>query len=121
MTAARNRLEEFQQQTDAPLSESEIRRLMSFGERLETVWDAEETDVTIKKQIARLLVDKVVVRDGESADTVELWIHWSGGHHTSLIVPRAGRRTPTWGGGPIATFAARTEIGRPRVAGNGNR
>jgi DNA invertase Pin-like site-specific DNA recombinase len=94
VTAARNRLEEFQQQTDAPLSESEIRRLMSLGERLETVWDAEETDVTIKKQIARLLVEEVVVWDGESADTVELWIHWSGGHHTSLIVPRAGRRGP---------------------------
>ncbi len=60
--------------------------------------DALETDVTIKKQIARLLVEEVVVQDGESPDTVELWIHWSGGHHTSLIVPRVGRR----GHGPSA-------------------
>ncbi len=92
VTSAGVRLEEFHQSKDASLSESEIRRLMSLGERLETVWDAEGTDVTIKKQIARLLVEEVVVRDGESSDTVELWIHWSGGHHTSLIVPRVGRR-----------------------------
>ena len=92
VTAARSRLEEFQQQTDAPPSQSEVRRLMSLGKRLEKVWDADQTDVTIKKQIARLLVKEVIVQDGESPDTVELWIHWSGGHHTSLIVPRVGRR-----------------------------
>ena len=55
------------------------------------IWNAEQTDVTIKKQIARLLVEEVIVQDTESPETVELWIHWSGGHHTSLVVPRAGR------------------------------
>jgi hypothetical protein len=91
LSLARARLDEFRQREDAPLQESEARRLMSLGQRLEKVWNAEETDVTVKKQIARLLVEEVIVQDTESPDTVELWIHWSGGHHTSLIVPRVGR------------------------------
>jgi DNA invertase Pin-like site-specific DNA recombinase len=96
--AARSRLEEFQKRKDSPLSEAEAGRLMSLGARLETVWDAQQTDVTIKKQIVRLLVEEVVVRPGESRDTVELWIHWTGGHHTPLTVPRVGRA----GRGPAA-------------------
>ncbi len=92
VAAVRVRLEEFQKQKDMPLNEAEVGRLMSLSQRLETIWDAEQTDVTIKKQIVRLLVEEVVVKQGESPDTVELWIHWKGGHHTPLTVPRVGRR-----------------------------
>jgi hypothetical protein len=92
VAAVRARLEEFQKQKDMPLSEAEVGRLMSLSQRLETIWDAEQTDVTIKKQIVRLLVEEVVVKQDESRDTVELWIHWKGGHHTPLTVPRIDRR-----------------------------
>ena len=51
----RARLEEFQKRKNVPLSEAEVNRLMSLGRRLETIWDAEQTDVTIKKQIVRLI------------------------------------------------------------------
>jgi len=88
----RARLEEFQRRKHAPLSGAEVGRLMSLGRRLETIWDAEQTDVTIKKQIVRLLVEEVIVQPGESRETVELWIHWKGGHHTPLTVPRRGPR-----------------------------
>jgi hypothetical protein len=88
----RARLEEFQKRKNAPLSEAEVSRLMSLGRRLETIWDAEQTDVTIKKQIVRLLVEEVIVQPGETRETVQLWIHWKGGHHTPLTVPRRGPR-----------------------------
>jgi DNA invertase Pin-like site-specific DNA recombinase len=91
VAAARSRLEEFQKRQAAPLSEAEVKRLMSLGKRLETVWDAPQTDMTIKKRIARLLVEEVIVQPGESSETVEVWIHWRGGHHTPLTVPRVGR------------------------------
>ena len=91
VAAVRSRLEEFQKRKDSPLSEAEVGRLLSLGRRLETVWDADETAMTIKKQIVRLLVEEVIVQPGESRDTVELWIHWTGGHHTPLTVPRVGR------------------------------
>ena len=90
VATVQSRLEEFQKRKDGPLSDSEVGRLMSLSQRLETIWDAEQTDVTIKKQIVRLLVEEVIVQPGESRDTVELWIHWSGGHHTPLTVPRVG-------------------------------
>ncbi len=91
VAAVRARVEDFQKQKDPPLSETEIERLMSLGRRLNSVWDAEGTDATIKKQIVRLLVEEVIVQPSESPDSVELWIHWKGGHHTPLVVPRIGR------------------------------
>jgi DNA invertase Pin-like site-specific DNA recombinase len=91
VAAARLRLEEFRKRKDSPLSEAEVGRLMSLGERVETVWDSSEADVTLKKEIVRLLVEEVIVQPGESRDTVNLWIHWKGGHHTSLTVPRVAR------------------------------
>ena len=89
--AVRSRLNEFQQRKDSPLSEAEMGRLMSLGARLETVWYAAETEMSIRKQIVRLLVEEVVVQPGESHDMIALWIHWTGGHHTPLTIPRVGR------------------------------
>jgi hypothetical protein len=43
-------------------------------------------------------VQEVIVQPGECRDTVELWIHWTGGHHTPLTVPRGARVR----GGPTA-------------------
>ena len=91
VAAVRARLEDFQKQKDAPLNEAETARLMSLGRRLDSIWDAEQTDAMLKKQIVRLLVEEVIVQPGESPDSVELWIHWKGGHHTPLTVPRIGR------------------------------
>ena len=91
VAVARARLTAFRQQQEAPLSESETRRLMSLGHRLDMVWNATDTDVQVQKQIAHLLVEEVIVRDTDSPNTAELWIHWSGGHHTSLVVPRRSR------------------------------
>ena len=108
VAAARSRLEEFQKRKDSPLSEAEVGRLMSLGKRVETVWDAAQTDVTLKKQIVRLLVEEVIVQPGESRDTVELWIHWTGGHHT-LADGSAGRS-------PRARSRGGSEVGDRRVA-----
>jgi hypothetical protein len=92
VAAARVRLEDFQKCKAPPLSETETRRLMSLGARLETVWNAKETDVRLKKQIVRLLVEEMIVQPGASRDTVDVWIHWKGGHHTPLTVRRVGQR-----------------------------
>lgn len=91
MAAVRARLEDFQKRKDGPLSEAERERLLALGRRLDAIWDAEETDATIKKQIVRLMVEEVIVQAGDSPETVKLWIHWKGGHHTPLTVPRVGR------------------------------
>ncbi len=92
VAAARARLEEFQTRKNAALSETELARLMSLGQRLDSIWDAEQTDATIKKQVVRLLVEEVLLQPGKSPEDVELWIHWKGGHHTPLTVPRIAHR-----------------------------
>jgi hypothetical protein len=91
VAAARSRLEECKKRHASPLSEAEVGRLSSLGKRLETVWDAPQTDMTLKKQIVRLLVQEVIVQPDESGDRVDLWIHWTGGHHTPLTVPLSAR------------------------------
>ncbi len=92
------RLEMFERQSDPLPSDAELCRLMSLGQRLERVWNAETCDITIKKEIVRLLVEEVIAEVDESQDTVELWIQWKGGHHTPLsarvLLVRAIRETP---------------------------
>lgn len=92
LAEARTRLENFQSQNSASLGDADVARLISLGQHLDSVWDMEQTDATIKKQIVRLLVEEVMVQPGKSPDTVDLWIHWKGGHHTPLTVPRVGLR-----------------------------
>lgn len=91
-TAVQTRLEMFERQSDPLPSDEELCRLMSLGQRLERVWNAETCDITIKKEIVRLLVEEVIAEVDESQDTVELWIQWKGGHHTPLSAPRAARQ-----------------------------
>ena len=92
LTEARTRLENFQKHNNASLDEADVARLMSLGQHLDSIWDMEQTEATTKKQIVRLLVEEVMVQPGKSPDTVDLWIHWKGGHHTPLTVPRIGPR-----------------------------
>ena len=60
------------------------------SQRWEEVWWSAANQR--KKQIVDVLVREVVVDLSESGDEVLLWIHWQGGHHTSLSAPR-GRRS----------------------------
>jgi len=61
--------------------------------RLDEVWcDASNER---KKQIVHALVREIIVNISESGDEVALWIHWHGGHHTSLTVPRGHREHGT--------------------------
>ena len=89
--AAQSRLEAFEQQAEVSLTDDEQRRLAELGSRLERVWDAPTCDITIKKEIVRLLVEEVLVDVDEACGTVESWIHWKGGHHTRLSAPCGGR------------------------------
>lgn len=89
--AARSRWEAFERNRAALPSEDEMRRLLALGQRLERVWDAPTCDITIKKEILRLLVEEVIVDVDEESDAVESWVHFKGGHHVPLRAPRGGR------------------------------
>ena len=70
---------------------------------LHTVWNASTTDARLKKRIVRTLIHEVIADiDAEAADgagEIVLVIHWIGGIHTELRLPRRrrGQRNSTPG------------------------
>ena len=58
---------------------------------LEAVWSYPETDARLKKRIVRTLIEEVMVDvDGEAGEIIAV-IHWKGGVHTELRIPRRRR------------------------------
>lgn len=68
-----------------------VEEFSQLAENLKAVWDDEETDVRLKKQIIRTLVKEVVADINSEAGEIILVIHWRGGVHTELRVPRRRR------------------------------
>jgi DNA invertase Pin-like site-specific DNA recombinase len=65
--------------------------LGALAEDLETVWADPETDARLKKRILRALIRDIVVDVDDSAAEVVAVIHWKGGVHTELRLPRRRR------------------------------
>jgi len=63
----------------------------SLAADLEALWQHPEADALLKKRIVRTLIQEVVVDVDASAAEVVLIIHWKGGLHTELRVPRRRR------------------------------
>lgn len=68
-----------------------IAEFSELAENLKAVWDDEATDVRLKKQIIRTLIKEVVADVDSEAGEIILVIHWRGGVHTELRVPRRRR------------------------------
>jgi hypothetical protein len=57
----------------------------------EAVWNHPETDARLKKRIVRTLIEEVVVDvDGQAGEIIAV-VHWKGGVHTELRIPRRRR------------------------------
>lgn len=53
------------------------------------VWDHPSTDIRTRNRIVRLLIEEIVVKVLPGArEQIELTIHWKGGRHTQLVIPR---------------------------------
>jgi hypothetical protein len=63
-------------------------KLMELGADLSRLWNAPETPIDLKKQILRTVIEEIVVKNGADNLEYHLQIHWAGGVHTELIVPR---------------------------------
>ena len=75
-------------------------QLGALGADLTGAWESPETDVRLKKRVIRTLIEEVVVDIDVEQSEVLLVIHWKGGIHSELRVPRrrrgqAGPRTDT--------------------------
>lgn len=63
----------------------------NLASNLAEVWGSAETDVRLKKRIVRTLIREVVADIDVEASEVVLTIHWQGGLHTELRLPRRRR------------------------------
>jgi hypothetical protein len=63
----------------------------SLAGDLEAVWKHPETDARLKKRIVRTLIEEIVVDvDGQAGEIIAV-VHWKGGVHTELRIPRQRR------------------------------
>ncbi len=76
-----------QRQTTAPAREE----FLKLASEMEKVWDSPSTDVRLKKRIVRTLIHEIVCNVDAEAGEVILVIHWKGGVHTELRLPRLRR------------------------------
>lgn len=78
----------------SPLSPTHITALATD---LQAVWAAPTTDARLKKRIVRTVIHEVVADVDDAASEIVLLIHWTGGVHTELRLPkrRRGQRNST--------------------------
>jgi hypothetical protein len=65
--------------------------LASLADDLQAVWSAPTTDARLKKRIVRTVICEVIADIDADAGEILLMIHWAGGVHTELRLPRRRR------------------------------
>jgi len=71
--------------------ETPLPSLASLADNLSTVWSAPTTDARLKKRIVRTVIEEVIADIDADAGQILLIIHWVGGAHTQLRLPRRRR------------------------------
>ena len=93
-----------QDQTTMPTAEE----FADLAADLEAVWSDDQTDARLRKRILRSLIRDIVVDVDTPAAEVVVAIHWKGGVHTELRLPRRRR-------GQNATHTSKETIEAVRV------
>jgi DNA invertase Pin-like site-specific DNA recombinase len=79
------------QAATAPSDAPELAQFAGLAEQLDRVWNNPTTDPVLKKRIVRTLIEAVVADVDSEAGEIRLVIHWKGGVHTEVSVPRRRR------------------------------
>jgi DNA invertase Pin-like site-specific DNA recombinase len=74
-----------------PRPETAVLALDALRDNLKAVWSAPTTDARLKKRIVRTVIQEVVADIDPNAAAIVLLIHWVGGVHTELRLPRRRR------------------------------
>lgn len=72
-------------------SEAERERLLALGQDVEAVWMHAAAPAALKKRVLRTVLEEIVADVHDAPPRIELQLHWKGGVHTRLVVPRNGR------------------------------
>ena len=71
----------------AVLRPAEELRLRELGKHFAEVWNSDACPMSLKKRIARTLINEIVV-DIEAAQQLNMVIHWHGGCHTTFSMKK---------------------------------
>ena len=78
----------FQQTQPTRLSAAECAQIEALAHDLPALWNAPQTPLTDKRQVARLLLQRVVVWAPASSQQLRVQLHWTGGTVTDHQVSR---------------------------------
>jgi hypothetical protein len=76
------------EQHHTTLTAEERTRLLELGHDLPLLWNHSSASPELKKRILRTVLEEIVIRDDEARLKHLLVLHWKGGVHTELEVPR---------------------------------
>lgn len=97
LEAATSRIAELDRSIQ-PLSCEEEERIRYLGRHFEEVWYSDACPTRIKKEIARTVIEEVIVNLDSEANRLQFVVHWKGGHHTEFTMKKAdpgtANRTP---------------------------
>jgi hypothetical protein len=77
--------------SSAPEPPPRLADFTALAERLDALWEHPDTEPRLKKRIIRSLIQEVIADVDSNASEIVLVIHWIGGVHTELRVPRRRR------------------------------
>jgi hypothetical protein len=75
-------------------SPEDMEAISSIPDRFAEVWRHPETDPSVKKQIAGILVEEVLVDHDEETNKIHMTIHWKGGVHTQVEFRKPSQGDP---------------------------
>jgi hypothetical protein len=86
--------------------------LLHLASDLQAAWNAPSTDMRTKQRLLHILIQEIVCDLDDAANEAVLLVHWTGGHHTKVCIPRLKTgRYPT-DIAPTAVDALRKLAGR---------
>ncbi len=80
--------------------------LLQLAYDLPAAWNAPTTDARTKQRLAHLVIQEVVIDLDDASNEAVVIVHWIGGRHTELRVPRVktGRYPVDRGPSPVAVM-----------------
>jgi DNA invertase Pin-like site-specific DNA recombinase len=111
-----NRLSELRS-TASVLTVEQKQQLKELGEDLPRLWESPKASVELKKEILRSVLQEIVVGDVADATEHQLQLHWMGGVHTEIRVPRnrTGRHRRAAGEDVIALVTELAKVSDDRT------
>lgn len=70
------------------VSKDEREVILKLGQCFSDIWCSDGCTMSLKKKIIRLLIKEIIVDINEDNQTLHFIIHWHGGRHTEISMPR---------------------------------